>query len=402
MRARTLVPPLLAAAVAAGLGAPLVVGCGKKSSETVVVRVGKGKVTAEEMEARLKSIPPHIAQQYEGDEGRKKFLEGFIEEETWYQAALEAGVDKDEEVQRQVQDAVRRVIIQNYFARELQPYTVFTEEELRKIYEDNIAEYTKPRELKVRHIMTRTEAEAERARKRLLAGADMEALAREVSADEYTTKDGGLIGYVAEHSALIPYVGSCPEMTAAIDSLPLMAVSQVIKSPRGFHVLRVEEVIPESPLPFEKVKETIRRLKQPEHEAKVRAERLEDLKKRLGVTVVEAGLRATEKSREEQAETLFKEAQESKDWQERLDLYTRFLAKYPESPHAYEAQFMLGFIYSEELKDYAKAQDAYHVLIEKYPDCPLADDAKFMLENLGAQEPPAPAAKGTAPVRSGP
>lgn len=376
-------------AVAAALSL-LLGACAKKSSETVVARVGKGKVTLEQMEARLKTIPPQVAGQFEGEEGRKQFLDGFIEEETWYQAALEAKVDKDEEVQRQIDDAVRRILIQNYFARELQPYTVLTEEEIRKYYDEDIADYTKPREMKVRHIMSATPAAAERVRQRLLKGEDMEKLARDLSTDEYTKKEGGLMGFVAEHSSLIPYVGNSKEMTSAIDSLPLMEVSKVLRSPRGYHVLRVEEIVPEAPLPFDKVKEVVRRTRQPEHEAKVRAERLEALKKKLGVTIVESGLRADAKSRADDAEALFKQAQESKDWQERLDLYTEFLRKYPDNAHNYEAQFMIAFIYAEELKDYAKAQTAFQALLKDHPDCELADDAKFMLENLGLQEPPAP------------
>src|SRR5262245_2759326 len=110
--------------------AMLVASCGKREEETVVARVGKGKVTAEKMDARFKSLPPQVQHQYEGEEGQKQFLDGFIEEETWYQAALEAGLEKDEEIQRQVDEAVRRVLIQNYFERELRPYQVLTEEQL--------------------------------------------------------------------------------------------------------------------------------------------------------------------------------------------------------------------------------------------------------------------------------
>lgn len=368
--------------------AALAAGCAERGAEgTAVARVGKGVITNEQMEARVRSLPPNVAQQYEGDEGRKRLLEGFIEEETWYQAALEAGVDKDDEVRRQLDDARRRVLIQNYFARELAPYTVMSDEEIRKAYDEQIVDYTKPKEMKVRHILTATRAEAESARRKLLAGADMAALARDASIDEYTKNDGGLVGYVSMGAALVPYVGKAAELTAAIDSLPLMEISRVLESPRGFHVLRVEEVVPEAPLIFDKVKETIRRLEQPKFEGKVRAERLESLKEKLGVKVLDVGLLATEEARAAQAAMLFKQAQETEGWQARLDLYTEFLRRFPDNPHNYEAQFMLGFIYAEELKDYKRAQDEYMKLIALYPDCPLADDAQYMLDNLVGKGP---------------
>ena len=376
----------------------LVASCGKREKETVVARVGKGKVTAEQMEARFKSLPPQVAQQYEGEEGQRRFLDGFIEEETWYQAALDAGLGKDEEIKRQVDDAVRRVLIQNYFERELRPYQILTEEQLRKIFDENIADYTKAKEMKVRHIQVPTRSEAESLRRRIVAGEDMAELARKHSKNEYTAKDGGLIGYVPEGSSLIAYIGACPPLTVAIDSTPIMEVSDIIECPQGFQVIRVEEIIPEAPFDFEKVKEAIRRMKQPEYEAQVRAERLASLKEKIGVEISQSGVTETKKSREEEAEALFQRAQESKEWQERLDLYAEFRQKFPDHAKSCDALFMIGFIYAEELKDYAKAQDSFNQLVRDYPDCNLAKDAKYMLDNLGVQEPPAPDASTEAPA----
>lgn len=385
-------------AIALALAALVASSCGKREKETVVVRVGKGKVTAEQMEARLKSLPPQVAREYEGEEGQKRFLDGFIEEETWYQAALDAGLENDVEIQRQVDEAVRRVLIQNYFERELRPYQVLTEEQLRKIFDENIADYTKPKEMKVRHIQVATRPEAESLRRRIVAGEDMAELARKHSKNEYTAKDGGLIGYVPETSSLIAYIGACTPLTAAIDSTPIMEVSEVIECPQGFQIIRVEEIIPEAPFDFEKVKEAIRRIKQPEYEAQVRAERLASLKEKLGVKISQSGVTATQRSREEEAEALFQRAQESKEWQERLDLYAQFRQKFPDHARNCEALFMVGFIYAEELKDYAKAQDTFNQLMKDYPDCDLAKDAKYMLDNLGVQEPPMPGESSAAPA----
>ncbi|MFN0150581.1 MAG: peptidyl-prolyl cis-trans isomerase [bacterium] len=380
--------PLLAVALASLFAC---IGCGKGQKETVIVRIGSGKVTAEQMEARLKSLPPQVAHQYEGEEGQRRFLDGFIEEETWYQAAIAAGLDKDEEVARQVNDSVRRVLIQNYFDRELRPYQVMTEEQIKKAYDENIADYTKAKEMKVRHIQTATRGEAESLRRRILAGEDMGKLAREHSINEFTAKEGGLMGYIPEMSSLIAYIGSCPKLTVAIDSTPLMEVSVVVDCPGNFQVIRVEEIVPEAPLPFDKVKEVIRRLKQPEFENQVRAERLEELKKKFGVEISSSGMQATAKSREEEAQSLFQRAQESQGWQERLDLYGEFMVKFPEHVRKPEALFMIGFIYAEELKDFAKAQETFNQLLKEHPDHKLAKDARFMLENLGAEQPPASA-----------
>ena len=65
-----------------------------------------------------------------------------------------------------------------------------------------------------------------------------------------------------------------------------------------------------------------------------------------------------------------------------IDTYERILEVYPESPRAYKAQFLIGFVYSENLKDQQKAKENYQKVIDDYPDCDLADDARYMIEMM--------------------
>jgi len=76
-------------------------------------------------------------------------------------------------------------------------------------------------------------------------------------------------------------------------------------------------------------------------------------------------------------------AQNQGNEQEAIQRYQKLIQTYPESPHAYKAQFMIGFIYSEELHDYAKAKEAYQRVIDQYPGCELEDDAQWMIANMG-------------------
>lgn len=69
--------------------------------------------------------------------------------------------------------------------------------------------------------------------------------------------------------------------------------------------------------------------------------------------------------------------------EEAIARYQELLRKYPDSEHAYKAQFIIGFIYSENLHDYTMARRAFKKLLEDYPDCDLAPSAEWMLENMG-------------------
>lgn len=67
-----------------------------------------------------------------------------------------------------------------------------------------------------------------------------------------------------------------------------------------------------------------------------------------------------------------------------VKIYQKIIELFPDSPLKYQAQFLIGFVYSEQLKDYDNAKEAFQRVMDLYPDCDLVDDAQFMLETLGS------------------
>ena len=57
--------------------------------------------------------------------------------------------------------------------------------------------------------------------------------------------------------------------------------------------------------------------------------------------------------------------------------------KYPDSPLAPNALFMVGFIEANELRQFGKAKETYSKFLQKYPDNELAKSAQAELDNLG-------------------
>lgn len=68
---------------------------------------------------------------------------------------------------------------------------------------------------------------------------------------------------------------------------------------------------------------------------------------------------------------------------EALDLFDKFIAKYPQNPRAAVCMFFKGFVYENQVKDMDKARETYLSFLEKYPNNDFADDARSSLTNLG-------------------
>jgi parvulin-like peptidyl-prolyl isomerase len=141
-----------------------------------------------------------------------------------------------------------------------------TDEQVKTRYESQKQAFTQPDTVRISHIMVRRPSDAAQepaARKKAegllkqvqdARGANFEQVARESSDDDATKAKGGKIPVEIARGAN-PY-GAAFE--AAVFSAPVGIVDEVIATPLGFHVVRVEEKRPGRLLPLSEVREQIR------------------------------------------------------------------------------------------------------------------------------------------------
>jgi TolA-binding protein len=115
----------------------------------------------------------------------------------------------------------------------------------------------------------------------------------------------------------------------------------------------------------------------------------------LGSLILSCSSGSSGKKTEEELYTLAQEYSEKGDFQSAIETYQELLKAYPDSPLAYKAQFLIGFVYSENLKDQENAKINYQKVIHDYPDCDLADDARYMLEIMDKGSVPITADSGS-------
>jgi peptidyl-prolyl cis-trans isomerase SurA len=147
-------------------------------------------------------------------------------------------------------------------SREIKSKIVIEEEVLREYYRKNPEKFTDPLEIKIQQIFfpvpqnasreetavvqRKAQAILERARK----GEDFSELARKYSMGP-EARDGGLLGYF-KHRELMP------ELEEAAFKLRPGEISDLVRSPAGFHILQVLERKGGEPRPFAEVQFKIR------------------------------------------------------------------------------------------------------------------------------------------------
>lgn len=129
-----------------------------------------------------------------------------------------------------------------------------TDADLKKTYEEVKKQYD-PNEIKVRHILVKTEQEAKDIIKSLNAGGDFAAIAKEKSLDQGTAAQGGEIPFTNIRRIAIP---GFAETALALNKGSLLPVP--FHSALGYHVIQLQDKR-EVPLPsFDALKPQIQKL----------------------------------------------------------------------------------------------------------------------------------------------
>jgi peptidyl-prolyl cis-trans isomerase D len=122
-----------------------------------------------------------------------------------------------------------------------------SEEELRASYEQRKPEFTTPETRTVRQLLLSDEATAKRVYEALVGGRTLEAVAKEIAKTEPQA-----LGNVT--AAQLPGDAALRD---AVFKLQAGEVTAPIRSPFGWHILRVDEIQPAATKPFEEVREQI-------------------------------------------------------------------------------------------------------------------------------------------------
>ena len=143
------------------------------------------------------------------------------------------------------------------YTREVQ----VTTKEIETYYQGNQEKFGQPHRIKVRHILIKTDPKdteataqarkkAESIREDALKGKDFVQLAKQHSDDSGTKSSGGDLGYITRGQVV-------PEFEEATFSLKAGGISNIIQTPYGLHIAKVEEIQEAKVDPLDKVKNQI-------------------------------------------------------------------------------------------------------------------------------------------------
>lgn len=223
-----------------------------RADEYVILRVNGTDISSSEVERAWQGLfPQGQAPAFDSVSGdvKDRVLRAVMAEKILYGEALKQGVDKSPALLREVEDLKKKLIVRTFLSNKTEG--AITDAEVKKAYDAQVAEAKDEKEVRARHILLANEKEAKEAKSKLDAGKSFEEVAREFSKDAGSAKQGGDLGYFTRDKMV-------PEFANAAFGMKKGEVSGPVKSPFGFHIIKVEDVRKKAVPSFAESKEAIR------------------------------------------------------------------------------------------------------------------------------------------------
>jgi peptidyl-prolyl cis-trans isomerase C len=204
------------------------------------IRVSEVQMATDDIMGQLPDLPPKVRYPF--------VVEYLIERHLLAQLAVKEGIADTDEYKRRLALYQAKALRDAYFFQKIRPQV--TEEEIRKVYEEESAKLQQTERVRARHILVGTEKEAQDIVARLAKGEKFEDLAKQFSLDG--SKDyGGDLGYFTQPEMV-------PEFSKAAFALKAGETSQPVKTDFGWHIIRLEDRKQGAAQPYDQVKSAIR------------------------------------------------------------------------------------------------------------------------------------------------
>jgi peptidyl-prolyl cis-trans isomerase C len=229
------------------------VACSKKEGEQkgpYLAKIDNTTITQADYDREFKALPDYAQQIFTDAAGREKFLDEIVNKELLYKEAITKGFDKNPEFNKKVEDFKKLTLVSEVFEKEILAKAKVSDEAIKDYYDKNKDSFVMATEIRASHILVKTEEEAQKVLARLKKGEKFEAIARAVSLDTASAKNGGDVGFFKKGQMV-------PEFERAAASLKAGDISIPVKTQFGYHIIKVTDKKTGAPAEFEKVRDLI-------------------------------------------------------------------------------------------------------------------------------------------------
>jgi peptidyl-prolyl cis-trans isomerase C len=219
-----------------------------QAADPVIAKVDGVEVHESDLALAEEDLGSNIPPQVTGDAKREFILSYLTDIMLVAKAADAKKVTETKEFKTRLAFIRNKLLMESILQTEGK--NAVTDQAMRQVYDDALKQMNKEEEVRARHILVPTEAEAKTILADLKKGGNFETIAKEKSKDPGAAAQGGDLGYFTKDQMV-------PEFADVAFKLEKGALSDPVKSQFGWHIIKVEDKRSKTPPPFEQVKDQV-------------------------------------------------------------------------------------------------------------------------------------------------
>lgn len=249
----------------------------------VLAKIGNREVTRQMLDHIIATINEENRVPFLTPDGRKKILDEVVSFMLFAEAAKAQGIDKEPAIKTRLEYLQTEYLAREYFRRYLAKAPQVSEETLTAYYKDHLSEFKPPEEIKARHILVNTEAQANKILDELKGGKDFIELAKKNSIDPAAANGGKL--ELPDGRDWLPRGQFEKSFEHILFSIPKGQLGGPTKTQFGWHILKVEDRRQPETQSFVQVRSQIKNKLEDRKNSEIHAKVTEELKKSIPVTI---------------------------------------------------------------------------------------------------------------------
>jgi len=253
------------------------IGIVSVNASNVLATVDGNKITVDEANRYIRESQPNLNFELLQPKQKQQIVQRLIERELFAKIAKNAGVEKDPNFQKALEQAKKDLMIKYWMTKQYKK-TIVSEGEAKEFYKKNIDKFVIPQRVHARHILLKSQKDAQEIIDKLkgLKGDELKQKFIELAKTKSqgpTAKTGGDLGFFTKEQMVLPF-------SKATFSLKKGEITtKPVKTQFGYHVIYVEDKAPQETLPYEQVKDKImQKLKEKEFADKMEIQ-IKEIKK---------------------------------------------------------------------------------------------------------------------------
>jgi peptidyl-prolyl cis-trans isomerase C len=256
----------------------------EKDPEKVLAKVETQEIKEKDVDQVIQMAGPQGAV-YDNEQGRKAILDELVAARLFAISGAKEGLDQTPEFKSVVENFMNQALARVAIEKALGDVAA-SEEESKKFYDENPAQFTTPEEVRARHILLSDDVTSAdkivTIQDELKKGVSFDVLAVNYSTDPSAAQGGGDLGFFGKGQMV-------PEFEEAAFALKEPGdISEPVQTAFGWHIIKLEEKKPSAVVSYDEVKPQIVQYLTNEKRAQKYRDQLEVLKKEYKVEIFDA------------------------------------------------------------------------------------------------------------------